>query len=60
MPAALAMAVCQAAFRSLLDLTTPFLVVMSASLANLVLDQIFMFNFGAWSRGWLEHGAWLA
>ncbi len=40
------MAVCQAAFRSVLDLRTPFLVVMASSAANLILDQIFMFNFG--------------
>eukprot|EP00877_Chromochloris_zofingiensis_P010786 jgi/Chrzof1/5961/Cz16g21310.t1 len=45
-PAALCIVVCQAAFRSLLDLRTPFLVVMAASTANLVFDQLFMFNAG--------------
>jgi len=46
LPAALSMNVCQAAFRSLLDLTTPFCVVMLANLANFVLDNVLMFQLG--------------
>lgn len=46
LPAALTINVCQAAFRSLLDLTTPFCVVMAANAANYILDQLLMFGLG--------------
>jgi Na+-driven multidrug efflux pump len=45
------MAVCQAAFRSLLDLRTPFLVVMASSSANFLLDEVFMFRMGGGIAG---------
>jgi Na+-driven multidrug efflux pump len=44
LPAALTMVVCQAAFRSLLDLRTPLIVVAAATAANLLLDQLLMFG----------------
>ncbi|WIA21753.1 hypothetical protein OEZ85_000915 [Tetradesmus obliquus] len=46
LPAALAMNVCQAAFRSLLDLSTPFAVVMAANAANYALDSLLMLRLG--------------
>ncbi|KAF6257725.1 hypothetical protein COO60DRAFT_1203376 [Scenedesmus sp. NREL 46B-D3] len=46
LPAALGMNVCQAAFRSLLDLSTPFAVVMTANAANYALDGLLMLRLG--------------
>ncbi|CAG9467636.1 unnamed protein product [Pedinophyceae sp. YPF-701] len=45
-PASLMMVTFQAAFRALLDLRTPFLVVLAAGILNLILDPLFMFTFG--------------
>ena len=45
-PASLMMVTCQAAFRALLDLKTPLLVVIAAGMLNLILDPIFMFPMG--------------
>ena len=51
LPAALFVCVCQAAFRSLLDLRTPLLVVGAANAANLVLDELLMFRLGLGMAG---------
>jgi len=50
-PASLMMVTCQAAFRALLDLRTPLLVVIAAGFVNLVLDPLMMFNMGMGMAG---------
>ncbi|KAI8469315.1 MAG: hypothetical protein J3K34DRAFT_513727, partial [Monoraphidium minutum] len=51
LPAALLMCVSQAAFRSLLDLRTPLLVVCASNACNLLLDELFMFRMGGGMAG---------
>lgn len=54
LPAALSINVSQAAFRSMLDLTTPFCIVMTVNAANYLLNQLLMvtFPYGMAGCGW--------
>lgn len=54
LPAALCINVSQAAFRSMLDLTTPFCIVMAVNAANFLLNELLMviFPYGMAGCGW--------
>lgn len=54
LPAALSINVSQAAFRSMLDLTTPFCIVMAVNAANYLLNELLMviFPYGMAGCGW--------
>lgn len=54
LPAALSINVSQAAFRSMLDLTTPFCIVMAVNAANYLLNELLMviLPYGMAGCGW--------